>query len=187
MTTTCRLSCSTSEWAASKTYSTKVETVGTADEAVPPLAFGFQVSFFMMYTILEHTADKGIEAICPTLESLFEVAAEGLFALMIEPSETPASHTETIEVHAHDLEGLMIRWLNELLYHFEVHHRLFHQFEALELKQGETCLLRAAVRGTVVEPVEIEWRGAPVKAATYHQLKIEPRVNAWYLRYYVDV
>lgn len=139
------------------------------------------------YSILEHTADKGLDVFAATLSDMFETAAEGLFALMVEPDTQAFAEPMEIEVKAIDLEMLLVRWLNELLYHFEVHKRLFSGFK-VELTEGEEMQkLHATVFYRTVDPQTIEWTGAPVKSVTYHGLILEPRDGGWFLRYYVDV
>jgi len=139
------------------------------------------------YRILEHTADKGLDVFAASLSDLFETAAQGLFALMVEPDFQATSEPMEIEIKAIDLEMLLVRWLNELLYHFEVHKRLFSGFN-VDLTEGEEGQeLHAKAFYRTVDPHAIEWTGAPVKSVTYHGLILEPRDGGWFLRYYVDV
>jgi SHS2 domain-containing protein len=142
------------------------------------------------YSILEHTADKGLEVLASSLPDLFETAAQGLFALMIDLEDHPPSEKMALEVNAIDTEMLFVRWLNELLYHFEVHKRLFAKFKVELIEGNERKALRANVRYQVVDPqtiATIEWNGAPVKSVTYHDLVLESRDGTWYARFYVDV
>lgn len=80
---------------------------------------------------LPHTADIGFEVRAPTLEGLFEGAAEGLIdALGLEPAErdpaddAPADRmpsredgreSEFVRLARPDLERLLVHWLRELL------------------------------------------------------------------------
>lgn len=139
------------------------------------------------YRILEHTADKGIEASAGDLPALFETAARGLFALMIDPDTCTPSEEMSIELRAIDREMLLVRWLNELLYYFEVHKRLFCEFQVAITESDGTQQLHANALYRPVDPQEIEWTGAPVKSATYHGLILEQREEGWFLRFYVDV
>lgn len=140
------------------------------------------------FRIVEHTADKGLEVEAAALPDLFATAARGLFHLMIDPDRYPATEQTELEIRAPDLEMLMVRWLNELVYQFEVHHRLFSQFEvgAVEQQDGEWRLqARASYR--LITPEALEWEGAPVKSVTYHGLTLQQRGERWFLRFYVDV
>ncbi len=140
------------------------------------------------YQILEHTADKGLEVEAESLPDLFTTCAEGMFALMIDPELYPFSETLTIEKTAPDLEMLLVRWLNELVYQFEVNHFLFRRFSEVQVvSEGERWRLQATAHYAPVEPHAIEWSGAPVKSVTYHGLELAQTNGGWRARYYVDV
>ncbi|MCS7208461.1 MAG: archease [Fimbriimonadales bacterium] len=141
-----------------------------------------------VFQILEHTADKGLEAQASSLPELFETAARGLFRLMIDPDAYPPTETTEIELTAPDLEMLMVKWLNELVYQFEVHHRLFSRYSAVCVEeQGGRWRLRAQAHYRPIEPQQLEWDGAPVKSVTYHGLRLERDSELWRLRFFVDV
>ncbi len=137
------------------------------------------------FQILEHTADKGLEVHATDLPDLFATAARGLFALMIDPTRYPPTESVRIELSAPDLEMLMVRWLNELLYQFEVHHRLFSDYTNVSVQEVDGgWRLTAEAHYRPITPQNLEWEGAPVKSVTYHGLVLEP---GWHLRFYVDV
>jgi len=140
------------------------------------------------FQTLEHTADKGLEVVASSLPDLFATAARGLFYLMIDPDRYPPTEQTTLEIRAPDLEMLMVRWLNELLYQFEVHHRLFSQFEVEAVEQqGDAWRLHARAHYRPITPEALEWEGAPVKSVTYHGLTLQQQDGRWHLRFYVDV
>lgn len=140
------------------------------------------------YEILEHTADKGLEVYADSLPELFQLAGQGLFALMIDTTSYPATEKVAIRCDALDLEMLVVRWLNELLYQFEVSHRLFCDIGRIRVEQrGERWHIEAEAHYRSIHPEDIEWEGAPVKSVTYHGLKLERTETGWFLRFYVDV
>ena len=140
------------------------------------------------FHILDHPADKGLEVEASSLPDLFETAARGLFRLMIDPDRYPPTEQTEIEITAPDLEMLMVRWLNELVYQFEVHHRLFSRYSAVEVSEGEgRWRLRAQAHYRPIDPQQLEWDGAPVKSVTYHGLRLERDSEVWRLRYFVDI
>ncbi|MCS6919339.1 MAG: archease [Fimbriimonadales bacterium] len=142
-----------------------------------------------MFHILEHTADKGLEVEAGNLPELFETAARGLFHLMIDPDAYPPTETIAIAVNAPDLGMLMVKWLNELVYQFEVHHRLFSGYSDVAVEQlaDGRWQARAQAHYRPIAPQELEWDGAPVKSVTYHGLRLERESELWRLRFYVDV
>ena len=140
------------------------------------------------FHILDHTADKGLAVEASSLPDLFETAARGLFRLMIDPDAYPPTEQIDIEITAPDLEMLMVRWLNELVYQFEVHHRLFSRYSGVEVSEQEgRWRLRAQAHYRPIDPQQLEWDGAPVKSVTYHGLRLERDSEVWRLRYFVDV
>jgi SHS2 domain-containing protein len=147
------------------------------------------------YELLEHTADVGIRARGPTLEAAFEQATRGLAevlgALAPEGSSAPSGWSPdgpgsgeavAVQVSADDPGGLLVDWLNEVLWLREVR--------------------QAAVTGIRVERVTdsgasgwVAFSGggpAPdgtfVKAVTYHRLRVEPDPGGgWLIEVYLDV
>ncbi|MCX7924592.1 MAG: archease [Fimbriimonadales bacterium] len=140
------------------------------------------------FHILDHTADKGLEVEASSLPDLFETAARGLFRLMIDPDAYPPTEQVEIEISAPDLEMLMVKWLNELVYQFEVHHRLFSRYSEVVVSEQEgRWRLQAQAHYRPIKPHALEWEGAPVKSVTYHGLRLERDSEVWRLRFFVDV
>lgn len=102
------------------------------------------------------------------LASLFANAALGMFALMVDLEGVEEREERRIEVTARDLEGLMVRWLTELLYHLDAHEMLFSRFEVLAI---DGTRLEARALG---EPIDRERHNLHfgVKAVTRHMLEV---------------
>ena len=75
------------------------------------------------YEIIGTTADAGVIAYGERLESLFENAARGMFALIFsaEPRSLMADTADTFTLSALDLEALLVNFLSELLWRFDTH------------------------------------------------------------------
>jgi SHS2 domain-containing protein len=154
------------------------------------------------FELLEHTADVGIRARGATLEEAFEQATLGLAEVQgalapgpeegaADPGERVAGPEEraresreavAVEVSAADPGGLLVDWLNEVLWLTETR--------------------RAGVAGVRVERVGdgtasgsvVLSSGGPapdgtfVKAVTYHRLRVEPNPGGgWLVEVYLDV
>ena len=118
---------------------------------------------------IEHTADLAIRAYGWDMKELFANAAHGMFALMAEPSlEEPARKRE-VSLEAMDYEGLLVDWLNELIYLHEVENETYSQFTIETLSSTE---LKARVTGG---PTKCKTKA--IKAATFHELAIEETAN----------
>jgi SHS2 domain-containing protein/predicted Zn-ribbon and HTH transcriptional regulator len=84
-------------------------------------------------TPLDHTADTGIIVTAPDLPTLFSRAAWGMFSVITDLAAVQPAASETVEVGADDLPGLLVRWLSELNFRHITTHRLYARFEVLEL------------------------------------------------------
>ncbi|MFQ5812706.1 MAG: archease [Anaerolineae bacterium] len=113
---------------------------------------------------IEHTADLALRAYGRDVKELFANAAHGMFALMGEPSaEEPAREREVL-LEATDYEGLLVDWLNELIYLHEVEGETYSQFAIETLSPTK---LKAHVTGS---PTKNKTKA--IKAATFHELKV---------------
>ena len=123
------------------------------------------------FEVIDHTADIGIAAYGANLREAFANAAYALFSLMVDLDNVADAVCYEAEVTAENREDLLVAWLNELIYLFEVENVLFQRFEIDELSETR---LRASCYGEKIDPERHKIKIA-VKAATYHMLKIEER------------
>jgi len=121
------------------------------------------------FEVIDHTADVGIVAYGKDLKEAFANAAFGMFSLIADLKKVRGSISREIDVQSTDQEALLVDWLNELLYLFDVEHIIFKRFEITALSQKK---LKAKVYGEKIDTSRHQLKTA-VKAATYHMLKIE--------------
>lgn len=137
----------------------------------------------MSYRLLEHTADMGLEVEGASLEELFQEAARGLRELMFGPAAGSAHGAQGLQVGGREMGELLVNWLNEILYLFEVQGIYPVRFQVEAVEDGKVC---GQVWGEPFDagrhPVE-----RVVKAVTYHQLKVERTAGRWRARVYVDL
>ena len=90
-----------------------------------------------------------------------------------------------IEVEATDLEALLVEWLNELTYRFEIDEMVF---KALEIQELDDTHLKAICRG---EKFNAERRRLSIgpKAATYHMLELRENTegSGWQAKVILDI
>jgi SHS2 domain-containing protein len=134
------------------------------------------------FEILDHTADVGIVAHGDGLEEAFANAAYGMFSLMADLDRVGEGLHREIDVEALDQEALLVAWLNELLYLSDVDLAIFRRFEISSISEGR---LRAMVYGEKIDTSRHHLK-TPVKAATYHLLKIE-RENGCRVQVILDI
>jgi len=117
---------------------------------------------------IEHMADLAIRAYGQDMRELFANAAYAMLTLMAEPLPEPACERE-VELEAMDFEGLLVNWLNELIYLHEVEGETYYDFAIESLSPTR---LKAHVTGG---PTKNKTKA--IKAATFHDLAIEEAPN----------
>ena len=131
---------------------------------------------------MEHTADTGIIAYGTDMPEAFANAAYGMFSLMADLRQVREETSRYVEAEAGDRESLVVSWLNELLYIFDVERIIFRRFDVLEITNTR---LKADAYGEKVDPSRHKLRGG-VKAATYHTLKVAERRDRYSIRVIFD-
>lgn len=121
------------------------------------------------YSQFEHTADIGISATGSDLRELFTNFALGLFDVICDMGKVSPIEEIKVNISSSDLESLLVKWLNELVYIFDSKRMLLSQFD---IKAVDHDSLTAVVSGEKIDPKRHELR-LSVKAATYHQLSIK--------------
>jgi len=121
------------------------------------------------FELIDHTADVGIIAYGANDKELFSNAALALFSLITEPETVEEKLHLDLEVSSEDRDSLLIEWLNELIYIFDVKHILFSRFDIESLTHNQ---LKATCYGEGFDPMKHKIK-IGVKAATYHMLKLD--------------
>lgn len=125
------------------------------------------------YEYLYHIADAKFRAYGSTLEEAYENAAIAMFNVMINTSGLGTSELRDIEVESNDIKGLLVEWLSELLYLFEVDEIIFSEFQIISIeKTNDGFSLKGKASG---EPVDLSRHNfdTQVKAVTFHDLAVE--------------
>ena len=135
------------------------------------------------FTIIDHTADLGIEAYGKTLNELFENSAYGMFSQITDIKKIKNSEVTQVKLKEHDTETLLITWLNELQYHYSVKKMLFKEFRVNMTLPGGTNL-SAIASGEKINNHRIFH---DIKAATYHDLRITRTPGGYKTRIIFDV
>jgi SHS2 domain-containing protein len=120
------------------------------------------------FEFIDHTADIGIVAYGADIKQVFANAALGLCNLMVDLDDFKEDVQRDIELSAEDVEVLLVEWLNELIYIFDVEHIVFKRFEIEELTDTQ---IRARCFGERIKPGQRKLK-REIKAATYHMLRI---------------
>lgn len=124
----------------------------------------------MPWRKLDHPADVRIEVEAETLEDLFRECADAFYSVSLGTwsAENSIGHSPgvfSLQGSGDDLAGLLVTWMNELLFELETSRRVF---VPLEIRIDERLNL-LAIGEWVLTPAA----GGRVKAVTYGGLSID--------------
>jgi len=138
------------------------------------------------YEYLEHTADAKFRAYGMTLEEAFQNAGVAMFNVMINTGTITDEVSEKIELTSEDLDGLLVDWLSELLYLFEVEQVVFGKFKIGGITEmNGNYSLSAIAYGESLDLSRHKF-DTEVKAVTYNSLKVEETMDGWVVQVVVD-
>jgi SHS2 domain-containing protein len=125
------------------------------------------------YRLLEHTADAGLVAWGPDPWQAFSQAAWGMFEIVLgtDPRDLRESGrlvTLEVEVEGRTWDDLLVNWLAELVFHFDVDGFVPRQIAFTECAPPRCA---AQLLGARLDDPE-EAGGVGIKAVTYHQLSV---------------
>ena len=115
----------------------------------------------------EHRADIGVRGIGATKAGAFEQAALALTAVACDPASVEPREAVPIECDAADDEGLLVAWLNALVYESAVRRLLFGRFRV----RIDGTHLAATAEGETIDPAR-HHPAVEVKGATYTALRV---------------
>ena len=132
------------------------------------------------HELLDHTSELRLRVRAASLGELLGEAGRALGALELagRPAD-PSGHWREIELRAADHGALLVDWLNELLYLAETERWVPVEFL---VEHADESAARVRARGVPVPR-------APgfVKAATFHDLRIEEVPGGWEAEVVLDV
>ena len=135
------------------------------------------------FDILDHTADMGIIAYGTDMKQLFSNSALALFSLITELDSVEEKMDFGLHVKSEGSDNLLVDWLNELIYCFDVKHVLVHRCDIESLTTGQ---LRATCHGENFDPAKHKINRG-IKAATYHMLRVERSSEGYEAQVILDI
>ena len=123
------------------------------------------------------TSDLCFVARGESVEDVFAAAAEALLAATLEdPQAVAAREHRSLSLEEPELDLLLLRFLNELVYWKDAEHLLLRP-ERLRISRGEGVQLEGELAGERIDPRRHALAG-DVKAATAHRLRVGPARDA---------
>ncbi|ABP51382.1 MAG: archease [Pyrobaculum sp.] len=139
------------------------------------------------YKYGEHTADVLIEAYGCTLEEAFRNAAIAYADLTYYTERVEPRLVKSLDIEYDDLEGLLFKWIDELLYLFDAEKFAISRKIEVMIEQDGGYRLRAIIYGETYDINKHGFTGLIVKAMTFHMLEIAKVGDYWKLQFVVDI
>ena len=125
----------------------------------------------MAFEFFDHTGDVGVKVTAATLDELFADAAAALTATLVDPGAIVGRTREWVSLEAPSLELLLVDWLNDLVFRFDVDEFMVARAAPRITREAEAWKLEATLEGEGLDPARHRVR-ILVKGATYHQLAV---------------
>lgn len=141
------------------------------------------------FEIIDISGDAGIRAFGNNLAEVFSNAAIALYSLITDISYIDTKKNITISVESPSSEGLLVSWLNELIFYFDTYGFIGKDITDITIIPSEQKMdnhrvstqgheLTATVAGEDFNRDKHEGK-LLLKAATYHNLRIEKIGSLW--------
>jgi SHS2 domain-containing protein len=132
---------------------------------------------------IEHTADLAIEVTARDLPSLFAVAGEGLYSLIVDPSTVELREEILISVTVQQGDELLHAWLRELLGAFNVQGFVGKTCEMIEVTGRRA---EGKLKGEKLDLARHRFH-TEIKGVTYHDFAVWQSSDGWHARIIFDV
>ncbi|MFH0855975.1 MAG: archease [Candidatus Omnitrophota bacterium] len=135
------------------------------------------------YEVFEHTADIGMRVRGQDLKDLFKNAGLAIFRISSRKQFTKNKTRINIKIKisSDNLQSLFVDWLNELLSLSSAKGVIFHN---IKINRLEDNVIEAVGAGSDINNYQVN---TEIKAATYHQLKVEQTAAGWLAEVILDV
>jgi SHS2 domain-containing protein len=141
----------------------------------------------MPWEALDHTADAGVVVTAEDRAGLFGEAVRALTDCITDVGRVRPRRARAVGVVADDLELLLVEWLGEALYLFEVEGFLAAGARMAIIDEGAAGLrLSGELLGEAHDPERHPHKVA-IKAITYHGLAVERIADGWRARVIFDI
>ena len=145
------------------------------------------------FEVLDVSGDIGLKAYGKTLAEAFSNASMGMYSLTANLRSVEERRSIEVSVESGSLDGLLVSWLNELIFHLDAYGFIGKRIVVRELsmrgclpESSDACRIRATISGEEFDPERHEGK-LLIKAATYHRLRIEQKDDLWVIEVIFDI
>jgi SHS2 domain-containing protein len=140
--------------------------------------------FFMKkFEVLDISGDVGLRAYGRSKEEAFINASLGMYSLITDPEAIAEKKTIHVSVDNPEPDGLLVSWLNELIFHFDTYGFIG---KTIHIDRFSDNNITATITGEEFDPERHEGK-LLIKAATYHKLRMEKMHDAWEIDVIFDI
>jgi len=134
------------------------------------------------FTVIDHTADTGLDIESDSIEGLLESAAQGFIFLVFGKTETGKGEASVLRLHEDTFEDLAVELLRQMLLKIETEG--IRIFDASVSDADETHCTARIFCAPLESEEEIELH---IKAVTYHGLELKKEGDLYCVRIIFDV
>ncbi|MBM4136973.1 MAG: archease [Nitrospira sp.] len=149
------------------------------------------------FKVLDISGDIGLRAYGASIKDAFINASIGMYNLITNLDAIKTVKTIDVSVESQSIEGLLVAWLNELIFHFDAYGFIGKKIDITEITPTLTSVrvdsdlpppytLKATVTGEEFDPERHEGK-LLIKASTYHRLRVENVGNHWEIDVIFDI
>lgn len=135
------------------------------------------------FEVIDISGDVGLKSYGKSLKEAFLNAALGMTSLITDLDAIEEKKTITVSVESHSRDGLLVAWLNELIFHFDTYGFIGKK---VDIEQFSGNKITATITGEEFDPGRHEGK-LLIKAATYHNLRVEKAGNLWEIEVIFDI
>ena len=137
----------------------------------------------MQFEIMDISGDVGIRAYGASMSEAYENAGAGMYSLITDISSVDERENVEFELSGDSPEGVLAAYLNELIFLFDTNGLIGKRVEVPDLSGSS---IRVIVHGEEFDAGRHE-RRLLIKAATYHNIKVERADSLWEVEVVFDI
>ncbi|HEX8948899.1 MAG TPA: archease [Dissulfurispiraceae bacterium] len=140
----------------------------------------------MDFEVIDISGDVGLKAYGKSAAEAFVNAGLGMYDLVTDVREIREAREIELEVAGDSPEGLLVNYLNELIFHFDTYHFIGRRIHVDTFCLYPVAAVRGKVYGEEFDPERHEKR-LLIKAATYHRIKVKELGGKWEIEVIFDI
>ncbi len=140
----------------------------------------------MQYEVIDISGDAGIKAYGKTCEEAFANAGMGMYSLITDIGNIDERRQVDVEVKSDAIEGLLVSFLNELIFRFDAYGFIGNRIEITAFSPQPPAFVEAKIYGEEFD-IDRHERRLLVKAATYHNIRVEKTGDKWEIEVIFDI